>query len=144
MQCNGGNNVSLYWEDFGQSCAQQLGTKPVHLLIPGSEPIVTSSDDKLFSISFSIWWGDQPFWGTLEVVGTASKALRIAEDLGHKGVYCQARPDLSYASPETQIRVTPFRLVEAPLSKCDSAKIAVAEQKRVRRAQKLLQTETKI
>ena len=61
--------MSLYWEDFGEFYAQELGTKPVHLCIPGSEPVVASSDDKLFSVGFSIQWGDQPFWGTLEVVG---------------------------------------------------------------------------
>ena len=135
--------MSSHWEDFGQSYAQELGTKPVYLCIPGSTPVVARSNDKLFSIGFSIQWGEQPFWETLEVAGSASDALRIAEDLGHKGVYCQVHPDLSYASLETQIRVTPFRLVEAPLSKCDSAKIAVAEEKWVRRAQKLLKTETK-
>lgn len=136
--------MSLYWEDFGEFYAQELGTKPVHLCIPGSAPVVASSDEKLFSIGFSIQWGEQPFWGTLEVAGSASDALRIAKDIGSCGVYCQVRPDLSYISPETQIRVTPFRLVEAPLSKCDSAKIAAAEEKRARRAQKLLKTEVKI
>lgn len=131
--------MSLYWEDFGEFYARELGIKPVHLCIPGSAPVVASSDDKLFSIGFSIQWGKQPFWGTLEVVGSINDAIRTAKDLGHKGVYCQARPDLSYISPETQIRVTPFRLVEAPLSFVDSAKITAAEEKRVRRAQKLLQ-----
>ncbi len=133
-----------HWEDFGEFYAQELGTKPVYLCIPGSTPVVASSDDKLFSIGFSIQWGEQPFWGTLEVAGSASDALRIAEDLGSCGVYCQVCPDLSYISPETQIRVTPFRLVEAPLSKSDSAKIAAAEEKRVRRARKLLKTEVSI
>ena len=131
--------MSLYWEDFGQVYAQKSGTAPLHLYVPGSAPVVASSDDKLFSIGFSVQWGEQPLWGTLEVLGNVGDAIRTAKDLKHKGVYCQVRPDLSYISPETQIRVVPFRLVEAPLSSSDSAKITAAEEKRVRRAQKLSQ-----
>ncbi len=122
--------------DFGDLFVQKIGTEPIYLCVPGACPLIVTTDNKLFAISFVVEWEGQQFMGTLEYLGRKADANCIALDLVDRNVYCQPRPDLAYIAPEIQQRVVPFRLVEKPrvLTHKDSSRIKAAESKRARRA----------
>lgn len=123
--------------DFGSFYAQNLGTKPVHLLIPaGSVTGILTADNKLFGINFVAEFYGQRMMGTVESLGPKADALKVAKELVTTGVYCQVRPDLAYTGVDGWQHVVPFRLYKdpEPLSQEAQDRIQAAQAKRARKA----------
>ena len=123
--------------DFGTFYAQNIGTKPIHLFVPGASPTVMQSDNKLWAINFAVECDGQRMMGTIECDSRVD-AMIVAKELVSTGVYCQARPDLAYTGVDGWQQVVPFRLYSEPkpLSPEASQRIEAAEAKRAKKAAK--------
>ena len=124
--------------DFGTFYAQNIGTEPVYLRVPGARPLVMESAKNLFCVNFVVEVDGQRMLGTLECSGTKEDAFRYANELLSSGVRCQARPDLHYIGIDDLQHVVPFRVYEEPkpLSQEAQDRLKAAELKRLRRAAK--------